>query len=218
MLNLILLGPQGSGKSTQAKLLVERLGLVHVEVGASLRSIAQMDSDLGRKVNDIINVHKELVSDELVFQILHHVIRNVDAHQGIILDGAPRKESQIIPVVEKTLADFERVVDKVIFITLPEQVSIARIASRFACTQCAKSYIIDVSAQATHTLLCDDCGGALGQRIDDTPEGVHKRLAVFASETQPVIDYYRSTGKLLTVDGTKSVDEIFEDIMSGLKS
>jgi adenylate kinase len=217
MLNLILLGPQGSGKSTQAKLLVEKIGLVHVDMGASLRSIAKSQSDLGRRVNDTINVRKELVSDELVSQILHHVIGGMDSQQGIILDGAPRKETQITSV-EKTLADFGRTVDKVIFITLPEEVSIARIASRFACSQCSKSYIIDVSARLTHALICDDCGGTLGQRIDDTPEGVRKRLAVFASETQPVIDHYRSTGKLLTIDGTKSVDDIFEDIMNGLKS
>ncbi|MDD5083696.1 MAG: nucleoside monophosphate kinase [Candidatus Moranbacteria bacterium] len=213
--NLILLGPQGSGKSTQAKMLVQHLGMIHVDMGSALRTIAKKDTYLGRQVNEIMNVRKELVSDELVSKILHHVIGDIDDDQGIILDGAPRKESQI-QSVERVLADYDRTIDKAIFINIPTEVSVARIASRFACSLCSKAYVIDANEQLTHDLSCSECGGQLEQRVDDTPEGVRKRLAVFAKETTPVIEHYRAIGKLLEVDGTKTAEEIYHDIVAGI--
>lgn len=214
--NLILLGPQGSGKSTQAKLLVQRYGMIHVEVGSALRRVAQGDSELAKTVHEIMNIRKELVPNEIAMQVLHQIIGGVDADQGLILDGTPRKETQIRKT-EDVLAEYGRKVDKVIFIDLPEEVSVERIASRFACAQCGKTYVIGENERKNHDPKCSECGGDLEQRVDDTPEGVRKRLAVFAAETLPVIEHYRAQGKLLQVDGTKSAEEIFQDIINGLE-
>lgn len=215
MKNLILLGPQGSGKSTQAKLLVQRFGMIHVEVGSALRRVAQGDSELAKTVHEIVNIRKELVSNEIVMKVLRKIIGGVDAGQGLVLDGTPRKETQI-KEVESVLAEYGRNMDKVIFIDLPKEVSVERIASRFACAQCGKTYILNETERADHDSRCLECGGHLEQRKDDTPEGVRKRLEVFAAETLPVIEYYRAQGRLLQVDGTKAPEEIFADIAKGL--
>ncbi|MFA5083627.1 MAG: nucleoside monophosphate kinase [Hydrogenophilaceae bacterium] len=213
--NLIILGPQGSGKSTQADLLVRRTGMIHMEMGSILRSVAQEDSELGKYVNEVMNVRKELVSNELIEKILRYRLGKVGVDQGIILDGAPRKETQI-ETVDRVFKEYNRMIDRAIFVDIPEEVSVARIASRFACSQCGKAFILDEEARATHTLICDVCGGVLAQRTDDTLEGIRKRLAVFAAETVPVIEHYRAQGKLLHIDGTKNIEEIFEDIVKGL--
>ncbi len=214
--NLIILGPQGSGKSTQAELLIRKTGMIHMEMGSVLRQVAQEDSELGKYVNEVMNVRKELVSNELIERILRYRLGQVGADQSIILDGAPRKETQI-ETVDRVFKEYDRVIDRAIFVDIPEEVSIARIASRFACAQCSKAFILDErSRTVANILVCDACGGVLERRIDDTPDGIRKRLAVFAQETVPVIEHYRAQGKLLHIDGTKSVEEIFEDIVKGL--
>ena len=213
--NLVLLGPPGSGKSTQAHLLVERLHLTHIDTGAALRRVSSQDTAFGRSLYEIINVRKELVSDGTVGAVLMHEMESVAPESGVVIDGAPRRASQI-DEVERAFHQHARVLDTVIFIYLPEDISIERIASRFACTRCNKPYIIALNDRDHHSLVCDDCGGALEQRKDDTPDGVRKRLEVFAEETLPVIERYRKAGKLLQVDGTKSAEEIFEDIKKGL--
>jgi adenylate kinase len=214
MLNIVLLGAQGSGKSTQARILVKHFHLTHIDMGAALRMISQRDSDLGRRVNEIVNVRKELVPDELIAQILQVVVGGINANKGIILDGAPRKQTQIV-TVENALAVHQRSIDRVIFIDIPKEVSIARIASRFACSLCKKTFVLEEKNRAG-LLECVDCGGRLEQRIDDTPEGVRKRLEVFEAETLPVIEHYREQGKLLRVDGTQDIEVIAASIQSGL--
>jgi adenylate kinase len=210
--NLVLLGPAGSGKSTQARLIVERLQVEHIDMGAALRKVSSEDTVFGRALYETINVRKELVSDITVGNVLDHEMEKIPSDKGVVVDGAPRRVSQI-DEVEHVFMHYLRTIDKVIFIYLPEEVSVDRIASRFACVKCDKAYIIHANELAKHTLKCSVCGGGLEQRVDDTPEGVHKRLAVFAEETMPVIEHYRAKGKLLQVDGTKSADEIFKDIM-----
>lgn len=214
LLNLVLLGPPGSGKSTQAEFAVKRLGLAHVDMGASLRKVAQEPSGFGKKLNEIINVRKELVPDSVIVRVLERIFRTIPSRQGLILDGAPRRSSQIAGV-EKVFSETERVLMKVIYIRLPEEESVARIAIRYACLQCGKPFVLGKDGVDAH-VPCMICGGALEQRKDDTPEGVRKRLEIFSQETLPVIDYFKSQGKLLEVDGTKDPEEIFQDILKGL--
>lgn len=216
MKNLILLGPPGSGKSTQARLLVERLNLTHIDIGSSLRKVSSEDSAFGKALYEIINVRKELVPDGTVQKVLNQEMEKILPEGGIVVDGAPRREQQI-DEVEGAFSHIGRSIDKVIFIALPEEVSVERIASRFACAQCGRPYVITGAERANHDLKCLKCGGNLEQRVDDTPDGVRKRLAVFAKETLPVIEHYRAQGKLLQVDGTKSSEEIFQDIVSGIE-
>ncbi len=209
--SFVLLGPAGSGKSTQARLLVDRLHLTHVDMGGALRKVAGEDTAFGKALYEVINVRKELVPDGTIEKVLDHAFADIAAEQNVVLDGAPRRRSQV-DEVERVLSRHGRSIDKVIFIHLPEEVSVERIASRFACAQCGKAFIIGTRERAMHDLKCSDCSGNLEQRKDDTPEGVRKRLAIFATDTLPVIEYYREQGKLLTVEGTGSVEEIFDDI------
>lgn len=213
-LNISLLGFPGSGKSTQARLLSQNMNLMHIDVGGTLRQGAKEDSDLGRRIDEIINQHKELVSDEVIRQVLSREIGKVASEKGIILDGAPRRESQI-DEVEATFRTFERKLDGVVFLSLPEEESVRRIAVRYACSECFKPYVL--GKDMTDPLQpCVACGGKLTQRDDDTPEGVRKRLAVFVGETVPVIEHYRALGKLIEVDATLSVEDSYQKIVEGL--
>lgn len=213
--NLVLLGPPGSGKSTQARLLVDRLHVTHIEIGAALKKVAGGNTAFSKSLYETINVRKELVSDGTVGKVLDYEMEKVAVDMGVVVDGAPRRISQI-DEVEDAFSHYSRSIDKVIFIHLPEEVSVARIASRFACSQCNETYIISEAERLTHDLKCSKCSGALEQRVDDTPDGVRIRLSIFAEETMPVIEHYRKQEKLLAVDGTKSAEEIFQDIVSGL--
>jgi adenylate kinase len=213
--NLVLLGPPGSGKSTQAHLLVDRLHVAHIETGTALKKVAGGNTAFSKSLYETINVRKELVSDGTVGKVLDYEMEKVAVDTGVVVDGAPRRISQI-DEVEDAFAHYSRSIDTVIFINLPEAVSVERIASRFACTACGKKYVIGERERATHDLKCSECKGILEQRVDDTPEGVRKRLNVFAEETLPVIEHYRALGKLLQVDGTKEIAEIFQDIEKGL--
>lgn len=209
--NYILLGPPGSGKSTQAGFFKERLQLAHLDMGAELRAVASEDSDFGREVAHIIYEKKELVSDEIVERALRMALEKADPEKGIILDGAPRRESQIEEVIA-VLKEFGREIDEVIFIDLPKEASIDRISRRFSCSQCGEKFILGLHPE-DHAEPCYKCGGKLTQRKDDTPEGVETRWRIFHEETNPVIEYFSKQGKLLHVDGRLPAEGIFQAII-----
>lgn len=212
--NYILLGPPGSGKSTQAKRLKEAFGLEHIEMGAEMRAVSEEDTPLGRAVNEAINHRHELTSDDIMEAVLVNALKRVSLNQGILLDGAPRRAAQI-DVVSRALCGFERVIDKVIFINLSEEESVDRISKRYFCFACRRPYVLGQDIFDVKT-GCTVCGGKIGQRKDDTEEGVRKRYQVFSSETLPVIEYFEKENLLVRIDGHKSADEIFEDIKSSL--
>lgn len=211
----ILLGSAGSGKSTQAELLKSSLHLAHIDIGSELRAVAAHDTSLGRQVNDIINVRHEFVPDEVVFAVLRDAVSSVPESVGLLIDGIPRRESQIQNVLD-LLRQTGRVLHKVIFIDVPEEVSVERISKRYACEQCKRSYILGknlISAERP----CRYCGGQISQRADDTEEGVRKRHQIFHQETMPVVKHFETTGQLLTVNGAEETYKVFKYILEHLR-
>ena len=210
-MNLIILGSQGSGKGTQALFMAEKFGSVHVDLGKVLRKMAKEDSDLGKKLYEIVYVKKELVSDEIVFEALTEEFKKIPLDRGIILDGAPRRIDQI-EEVEKAFSVSGRSLDKVVYLNIPREVSIDRVSRRYSCAVCHKHFSLGENLSSILD-KCDECGGKVEQRKDDTPEGIEKRLDIFLSQTIPVIEKYREGGMLVEIDGTKNKKEVFEEIL-----
>lgn len=216
MLNLSILGPPGSGKGTQAEFLVDRYHLYHVDVGMELRKISREDTPLGRKVNDFINKKNILVPNDIVLDVLSHKLVQIPFEQGIILDGAPRRIDRVLPL-EQMLEKLRRSLDIVIYLNVPEDLLIERIAHRYFCEKCGHFWIEGVDVQNAATDKCPLCDGRLRQREDDTPAGIRRRLEVFHSETQPVIDHYRKKGVLIEIDGRGSIDEVQSALKNALE-
>jgi len=206
----ILLGPPGSGKSTQADLLVREMNAVHVDVGLALRKTSEMETPLGKKIADIMNHRMGLVPDDIVEEVLSGALASVLPEKLVIIDGAPRRMTQV-GIVDAVLGTFERRVDFVIYVALSEEESVQRISCRWMCPHCNRSFISGVDFQKGEE-RCPVCGTALTRRKDDTEEGVRKRFQVFATDTLPVVEHYRKEGTLLEVDGVKDSLNIFEEI------
>ncbi len=209
--NYILLGPPGSGKSTQAELLKKALDLAHIDIGSELRAAAEEDTPLGREINDVIHRQHSLTSDAIMKSVFEKAIGRVPDSQGLLLDGAPRRASQIDEVIQ-VFQSVGRSISKVIFVSLSEKESIERISKRYICFGCYRPYISGKDI-FTPDVVCGACGGKIGQRKDDTEEGVRKRFQVFQSETLPVIEYFAHHGLLLRVDGNQKAEAIFKDII-----
>lgn len=213
-MNIVILGPQGCGKGTQAELLKDKFELFHIEMGLALREVAKDESELGKMVNEIINVKRELVGNDLVEEVLHNALQKNSDGRDIILDGAPRRLDQIA-LIEKILEKKGKKLDKVIYINIPETDSVLRISKRFSCVDCGTRLILGKDIKNI-TDCCHECEGRIEQREDDTPNGVRKRLAIFREETLPVIEHYRKSGKLIEVDGSKNVEKVFQEILQKL--
>ena len=213
-MNLIIFGPQGCGKGTQAEKLSEKYNLVHVETGQIFRKIAREDTPLGKKISDL-SERKEMIPDDIMIDILGNNLKEVPAEKGLILDSAPRLTSQI-ELIEKMLGSLGRSVDKAISITLPREESIVRISKRYICPKCNKQFILGEDIKDKDD-LCPICGSQIRQRFDDTPDGVIKRLNTFQEVTVPVIEHYRKKGMLIEVDGRQSADKVFEDMVKQLE-
>ncbi len=209
-MNIIILGPQGSGKGTQAELLAKKYGLEHIDVGRFLREVAAMETGLGKEVYEIINVRKELVPDHILEKILQLKLNDIDREQGVILDGMPRNLEQA-GFLEKIFQSFGKKIEKVFFLDVSEEESIKRISKRWICAKCKAQFIMGKDIRNARE-KCAKCGGRLEQRIDDTPEGIRKRLEVFRKETIPVLDYYKEKGMLVEIDGAQTIEKALEEI------
>ena len=213
-MNIIVLGPQGSGKGTQAKMLAEKFNLEHIEMGKFLREVAKTDTELGKEIHEIINIQGKLVDDKILKKVLHIKLQDLPREQGIIFDGVPRREDQL-RYFEEALQEFGRKIDTVININIPEEESVERLSKRWVCK---KEHILimgkDVAGEKDK---CPVCGSDIFQRIDDTPERIKTRLGIYYKDTKGVLDFYKEKGLLVEVDGTPSIEEVFENIISRIE-
>lgn len=177
-MNLAILGPQGSGKGTQADILGKKFNLEHIDVGSTLREVTKMNTPLGRKMYEILNVKKGLIPDSILSDVLRLKLGSLPEEQGLILDGAPRKLEQV-KTIETLLQDFGRKLNQVIFINISNEESIKRISKRWICQKC-KTILIMGKDIKDKSDKCPKCDGDVMQREDDTEEGVKKKTGRFS--------------------------------------
>lgn len=207
-MNIVILGPQGSGKGTQAELISVKYGLEHVETGKLLREISStIDNPLSKEVKKILNEGR-LVPDVILEKVLKKVLGK-SSTKGFIFDGTPRNIEQY-DLMEKMLADRGEDFDAVILINISEDESIKRLSSRRTCVRCGKVFNT-ITKPSPNGNLCD-CGGELIQRDDDKPQTIRKRLKEYHDKTSAVISRSRNEGILYEVDGERPIEKIFKDI------
>ena len=203
-MNLIIMGPQGSGKGTQAKKLAERYHLIHISTGDLFRENIKKKTLLGKKVEALINQGK-YIDDETTFAVLKHRIQKEDVKNGFILDGYPRNVHQ---------AELLKVsIDAVLEIHISDEAAVARLGERQYCPSCGRTYN-PVTISPKISGFCDVCKLLLTQRKDDTPERVKIRLMQHHQETDPLKTYYQS--KLIIINGEQAVEKVFHDIIKAL--
>ena len=209
-MRLILFGPPGAGKGTQAKLMRQKLGLPHISTGDILRSEVKNNTDLGRKAQSYMNAG-QLVPDVLVTEMIKKRLEGKDVANGFILDGFPRTEAQA-QALDRILKNG---IDEAIYLTTSEKVIVQRLTGRRVCPKCGNNYHI-VNMPPKKDMLCDQCEVELFQRPDDNEETVKNRLRVYLEESESVLGYYRKQGKLENVSGDLDAEEVFDIISKKL--
>lgn len=204
-MNLIFLGAPGSGKGTVGALLAKDLGIAHISTGDILREEIASGTKLGKQIQEIVS-SGALVDDELVAKIIDKRIQEKDCEKGFALDGYPRTLTQA-RLLHKILADQEKELTAVILLELSDEELIKRLSGRRKCEKCGKQYNINTLEPPKVEGICDDCGGRLVQRADDTPETIKHRLEVYRNETQPLIEHYAYKGVLKRVNVESTIEE-----------
>jgi adenylate kinase len=209
-MNLILLGPPGAGKGTQAEAITEKRGLVQLSTGEMLRQAVKAGTPIGREASAIMEAGG-LVPDQIVIQIIAERIAAPDCAKGFILDGFPRTLKQAA-ALDVLLASLGKQIDAVIEIKVDDKVLIDRISGRYMCANCGASYH-DTNCKPKVEGVCDRCGSkAFVRRADDNAETVKNRLMAYYRETAPLIGYYFAKGKLRTVDGMAAISEVSRQV------
>ena len=212
-MRLVLLGPPGAGKGTQARALAALWGIPQVSSGDLLRAVVREDSDLGREAASYMD-RGQLVPDELVLKLIAERLKNKDARKGFILDGFPRNVSQA-EALGKGLDKAGLKLDKAVAVIVPDEEIVKRISGRRTCAKCNAMYHVIFEPPAKPG-VCDKCGGELYQREDDAEETVRERLKVFAEATRPLLDHYDRLGLLGQVDGVGRTDEVEKRIIAAV--
>jgi len=217
-MNLILLGPPGAGKGTQAQRLQQTRGLVQLSTGDMLRAAVAAGSEIGKRA-DAVMKRGELVSDEIVVGIIEERISQPDGAKGFILDGFPRTTAQA-EALDAMLARKGMKLDAVIEMAVDDAQMVDRITGRFTCAKCGAGYH-DTNKPPKQAGVCDVCGGTeFTRRADDKAETVKARLEAYHRQTAPLLPYYRSRGVLQKVDGMAPIDQVaaqIDKVLDGLK-
>jgi len=213
-MKLILLGPPGAGKGTQAKMLTEEYTIPQISTGDILRAAVKDGTAMGLKAKEYMNAGG-LVPDEVVVGIVRDRLQEADCNNGFILDGFPRTVAQA-DALQVSLQEMSKQLDRVISLDVDAEALIERLTGRRTCKECGRGYHVtfEPSRQAD---VCDACNGTLIQRDDDQEETIRKRLQVYAEQTSPLINYYRETGVLLELDGMQPISQVQEKMLSLLQ-
>ncbi len=213
-MKILLMGPPGCGKGTQAERLVKDLGLNHLATGDLLRAEVAKGSEIGNRAKEIMK-SGALVPDDLIIQILRKRLDEGVANEGFILDGFPRTLDQA-HALNHLMAERDGGIDKAILIEVDDEELISRISGRFSCASCGAGYH-DRFKKPKREGVCDVCGATeFVRRPDDNPETVAQRLQVYHKQTEPIAEFYEKKGILERVDGQKSIHEVYDDIRSAL--
>lgn len=212
-MNLILLGPPGAGKGTQATRIIEKYGIPHISTGDIFRENIKKGTALGVKAQEYMN-KGELVPDDLVIEIATTRLLEDDCKEGFLLDGFPRTVYQA-EKLDEFLAAHGKKIDKVLDIEVEKDELMTRLIGRRVCRSCGASYhVVNMPPKAEG--VCDTCGGELYQRADDTEATVENRIEVYNSQTKPLVDYYTGKGNIAEIDGAAGLDNVFTAIVNVL--
>ena len=205
-MNVVLLGPPGAGKGTQAARIVEKYGVPHISTGDIFRANIKAGTELGKRAQEYMN-RGELVPDELVVEIATDRLAADDCKEGFLLDGFPRTVFQA-EKLDEFLASKGRKIEHVLNIEVGRDDLMARLTGRRVCKSCGASFHV-VNIPPKQEGICDNCGAELVQRADDNEETASNRIEVYNRETKPLIDYYEKAGNIVNIDGGKAAEEVF---------
>jgi len=213
-MNLILLGPPGAGKGTQAKLIEARSGARQLSTGDMLREAVAAGTEVGRQA-DAVMKRGELVSDDIVIAIISDAIEEPGRGKGFLLDGFPRTIAQA-EALDRLLDQKGMKLDAIVELRVDDEKLIKRLAGRFTCANCGEGYHDEFKKPRTPG-VCDKCGATeFSRRADDNEETVRSRLKAYHAQTEPLIEFYRAAGKLVSVDGMRAIDDVDDEIQSKL--
>ncbi len=213
-MNLLIMGPPGAGKGTQAEVLVKELNITHISTGDMFRAAIKEGTEMGKKAKSFMD-KGELVPDEVVIGMVKERLSQPDCKQGFLLDGFPRTVEQA-KALDSTLASLDIKMDGVINIVVPLEKLMARLTGRRVCKGCGASYHVLFNPPKVEG-KCNTCDGELYQRSDDNEESVGTRLKAYEDNTKPLIDYYDAKGILLDVNGDQEIKKVLADIVTALK-
>jgi adenylate kinase len=214
-MKLILLGPPGAGKGTQAKLLTEKFSIPQISTGDILRAAVKDGTPMGQKAKAFMNTGG-LVPDEVVVGIVRDRLQEEDCNNGFILDGFPRTVAQA-DALQASLQEMGKDLDRVISLEVDTEALVERLTGRRTCKECGRGYHVKFDSSRVAG-ICDTCGGTLFQRDDDQEETIRKRLQVYADQTSPLIRYYREAGVLMELDGMQPIRLVQEKLLSLLQA
>lgn len=210
---ILLMGPPGAGKGTQAERLIETYGIPQISTGDMFRAAVKEQTPLGLEAKKYMD-NGQLVPDAVTVGIVKERLAKDDCKKGFILDGFPRTTSQAVSL-DAILQDLGIKLNGVVNIAVPDEELVWRTTGRQICRSCGATYHITFKP-SKKAGVCDKCGGALYQRDDDKMETVKKRLSVYAAQTKPLIDYYKNSNLYIEINGAREMDAVFNDIVASL--
>lgn len=213
-MRLILMGPPGAGKGTQAEMLTKHYKIPHISTGDMFRAAIKEGTPLGMKAKSYLDTGA-LVPDEVTIGIVAERLAQADCSNGFLLDGFPRTAAQA-DALAKILSDLNMGLDGVVNIELDDDILLERLTGRRVCRQCSATYHV-IFKPPRDDDKCDICGGELYQRSDDTLETSQNRLKVYNDQTEPLIAYYSEQGLLRRIQGDQEIEEVFQDIIDALE-